>query len=191
MLPTAATSTPLFSVAIFQSLPFLHRHRCFPLLSRIDDAPITAAPSLLVASISSKKEHHRNHPLSSPHCCCCHQSQDRSRSRSSSFYRCHYIPFQPSLAPTGTDILCSHTKYDITNVMVMDDALDARFKASEARIEDRLQQPLCEFKRSRSEKYDHGQDIGYPCKREEFPKWKDLVESMVEIASTKLEGDTI
>ncbi|RWW17943.1 hypothetical protein GW17_00018087 [Ensete ventricosum] len=91
----------------------------------------------------------------------------------------------------------------------MDDTLNAKFKTFEAHIEDRLQE-LHEFRRSRYEKFDHGQDIRYPRKREEFLIWEDgdLIgwvlhvekffhfhrtpeESMVEIASTKLEGDAI
>ncbi|RZS26574.1 hypothetical protein BHM03_00059931 [Ensete ventricosum] len=64
--------------------------------------------------------------------------------------------------------------------------------------------------RSRSEKYDHGQDIGYTHIRVEFLKWKDgnpigwishveiffcfhrtPKESKVEIASIQLKGDVI
>ncbi|RRT39875.1 hypothetical protein BHM03_00020616 [Ensete ventricosum] len=86
--------------------------------------------------------------------------------------------------------------------------MDARFEAFEARIENRLQELLHEFKRSRSEKYDYGQDTRYP--RKEFPVWEDgdptgwisrvekffhlhrtPEESMVEIASTQLKGDAI
>ncbi|RRT58048.1 hypothetical protein B296_00024668 [Ensete ventricosum] len=74
--------------------------------------------------------------------------------------------------------------------MTIDDALHVRFKASEARIEDRLQELPREFrrhrsespnksqhdesfslKRNRSEKYDQGQDTRYP--RMEFSRWKD------------------
>ncbi|RWW33936.1 hypothetical protein GW17_00001329 [Ensete ventricosum] len=92
----------------------------------------------------------------------------------------------------------------------MDDVLDARFKASEAHIEDKLQELLREFRRSRFEKYDHGQDIGYPRMRVELSRWEDgdsigwisraeklfhfhrtPKEFMVEIASTQLEGDAI
>ncbi|RRT69501.1 hypothetical protein B296_00012450 [Ensete ventricosum] len=123
---------------------------------------------------------------------------------------CHHLPFHPSLAPTGTHFLCSHTKYYIVDAMAMDDALDVRFKTFEAYIEDRLQELFREFRRSRFEKYDHRQDTGYTCKREEFPKWEDgdpigwiscakkffyfhrtPEESIVEIASTQLEGDVI
>ncbi|RZS15615.1 hypothetical protein BHM03_00047470, partial [Ensete ventricosum] len=70
-------------------------------------------------------------------------------------------------------------------MMTTEDALDARFKACEARIEGRFQELLCEirrsqseslnrtqhgesFKGSRSEKYDHGQDIRYTRMRMEF-----------------------
>ncbi|RWV86133.1 hypothetical protein GW17_00052003, partial [Ensete ventricosum] len=49
----------------------------------------------------------------------------------------------------------------------------ARFKASEICIKDRLQELLCEFRGSRSEKYDHWQDTRYPRKREEFLRWED------------------
>ncbi|RRT63725.1 hypothetical protein B296_00030894 [Ensete ventricosum] len=91
----------------------------------------------------------------------------------SRFCRCHHLPFQPSLAPTGAHFLCNHTKYDVTDAMVMDDARDTRFKASKDHIEDRLQELLREFRRSRSKKYDHVQDTGYPRKREEFPRWED------------------
>ncbi|RWW26825.1 hypothetical protein GW17_00008772 [Ensete ventricosum] len=89
------------------------------------------------------------------------------------FCRCHHLPFQPSLAPTGAYFLCSHMKYDVTDAMAMDDTLDARFKASEAHIEDRVQELLREFRRSQSEKYDHEHDTGYPRKRKEFPRWED------------------
>ncbi|RZR81231.1 hypothetical protein BHM03_00007410 [Ensete ventricosum] len=105
-----------------------------------------------------------------------------NRSRSC---RCYRLPLHPHIAtsplrrcllycvaPTSAHFLCSHTKYDVTDVMAMDDALDARFKAFEARIK-RLQELLREFKRSRSETYDHGQDTGYPRMREEFPRWED------------------
>ncbi|RWW77935.1 hypothetical protein BHE74_00013867 [Ensete ventricosum] len=105
--------------------------------------------------------------------------------------------------------------------------MDARFDAFEARIDNKLQELLRELRRSRlespnkpqhdesfslkrniSEKYDQGQDTGYP--RMEFPRWKDgdpicwiscskkffhfqktPKESMVEIASTQLKGDVI
>ncbi|RZR73531.1 hypothetical protein BHM03_00025330 [Ensete ventricosum] len=74
--------------------------------------------------------------------------------------------------------------------MAIDDTIDARFKAFETRIESRLQELLSKFKRSlsenpnksqhdkssnlkgnRSEKYDRGQDTGYP--RIKFPRWED------------------
>ncbi|RWW40561.1 hypothetical protein BHE74_00054015 [Ensete ventricosum] len=76
--------------------------------------------------------------------------------------------------------------------MATDNALHARFTAFEVCIEDRLQELLREFKRSRSdspnktqhhessnlkgsrsEKYDHGQDTGYSCMRVEFHRWED------------------
>ncbi|RRT74400.1 hypothetical protein B296_00032379 [Ensete ventricosum] len=74
--------------------------------------------------------------------------------------------------------------------MTTNDALDARFKAFEARIEDRFQELLHEFRKSRSEspnkahhgksskwsrseKYDNGQDTGYTRMRVEFPRWED------------------
>ncbi|RZR74099.1 hypothetical protein BHM03_00032151 [Ensete ventricosum] len=74
--------------------------------------------------------------------------------------------------------------------MTTDDTLDARFKAFEARMEDRFQELLREirrsrseslnktqhgesFKWSRSEKYDHGQDTRYTCMRMEFHRWED------------------
>ncbi|RWW64213.1 hypothetical protein BHE74_00028560 [Ensete ventricosum] len=123
------------------------------------------------------------------------------------YHRDHPLPHHPA---TSLFFLCNHTKYDVTDVMAMDDALDAWFKASKARIEDSLQELLYEFKRSRSEKYDNGQDTGYPRKREEFPRWEDggligwiscakkfshyhrtLEESIVEIASTQLNSDVI
>ncbi|RWW11032.1 hypothetical protein GW17_00025385, partial [Ensete ventricosum] len=125
-----------------------------------------------------------------------------------SFCNFHHLPFQPSLAPTSTHFLYSYTKYNVTDAMTMDDALDVRFKASEARIEDKLQELLREFKRNRFEKYDQGQDTGYP--RKEFPRWEDgdptgwisrvekffhfhksLEEYMVKIASAQFKGDAI
>ncbi|RWW21340.1 hypothetical protein GW17_00014514 [Ensete ventricosum] len=74
--------------------------------------------------------------------------------------------------------------------MNTDDALDAKFKAFEARMEDRFQELLHEIRRNRSEspnkaqhgesskgsqseKYDHGQNTGYPRMRVEFPRWED------------------
>ncbi|RRT74654.1 hypothetical protein B296_00016726 [Ensete ventricosum] len=74
--------------------------------------------------------------------------------------------------------------------MTTDDALDARFKAFETRMEDRFQELLREIRRSdqsvptklnigesskgsRSEKYDYGQDTRYTRMRMEFPKWED------------------
>ncbi|RZR85774.1 hypothetical protein BHM03_00012812 [Ensete ventricosum] len=74
----------------------------------------------------------------------------------------------------------------------MDDKIDARFKAFEARIQNRLQELFSKFKRSLSknpnksqhdessslkgnisEKYDQGQDTRYPRMRVEFPRWED------------------
>ncbi|RRT32240.1 hypothetical protein B296_00055096 [Ensete ventricosum] len=111
--------------------------------------------------------------------------------------------------------------------MTTDDSLDAMLKAFEARMEDRFQELLREIRRSqseslnktqhgesskgsRSEKYDHGQDIGYTRMRVEFPRWEDgnLIgwishaerffhfhrtpeESKMEIASIQLKGDAI
>ncbi|RRT71880.1 hypothetical protein B296_00008618 [Ensete ventricosum] len=74
--------------------------------------------------------------------------------------------------------------------MTTNDVLDARFKAFEACIEDRFQELLYEFKRSRLDslsrtqhgesfkgsrfdKYDHGQDTRYTRMRVEFSRWKD------------------
>ncbi|RRT49201.1 hypothetical protein B296_00031599 [Ensete ventricosum] len=76
--------------------------------------------------------------------------------------------------------------------MTTDGSTEARFEASEAQIEKRLQELFSEFKRSlldspnksqhgkssnlngsRSEKYVQGQDAGYPHMRVEFPRWED------------------
>ncbi|RZS05242.1 hypothetical protein BHM03_00035721 [Ensete ventricosum] len=147
----------------------------------------------------------------------------------SHFYCYHHLLFQPSIALIGTHFLYSHTKYNVIDAMAMDDALDARFKALKARIEDRLQELLRELRRcrsespnktqhcessnlkgSRSEKYDHRQDTGYPRMRVKFPRWEDgdpidwisraeiffyfrrtLEESNVDIASIQLEENAI
>ncbi|RRT66134.1 hypothetical protein B296_00022215, partial [Ensete ventricosum] len=59
LLPTAAISAPLLSVAIFQPLPFLHRRRCFPLHCLVDGATMnrqqhSAFPITVVATQSHR-----------------------------------------------------------------------------------------------------------------------------------------
>ncbi|RRT81554.1 hypothetical protein B296_00010850 [Ensete ventricosum] len=76
--------------------------------------------------------------------------------------------------------------------MAINNSLEVRFEAFKARIENRLQELFNKFKRSlsecpnkfqhgknsnlkgnRFEKYDQGQDIGYPRIRVEFLRWED------------------
>ncbi|RWW15471.1 hypothetical protein GW17_00020690 [Ensete ventricosum] len=184
--PTSST-TALAAAAATSSFPCLHY---FPNRA-IYDALVSCSPPVVTIATTTFRRTPLMPSSSSPNhvvvvadaASCSHAAVDRHCPFPSLshcfplrfhniFCRCHHLPFQSSLAPTSAHFLCSHTKYDVTDVMAMDDALDARFKAFEARIK-RLQELLREFKRSRSETYDHGQDTGYPRMREEFPRWED------------------
>ncbi|RZR85453.1 hypothetical protein BHM03_00012441 [Ensete ventricosum] len=117
----ASSSSPSFPLAM--------QSRCCPLLE------LSMSPTLADAASCS-------HVVIDHHCpflstLCCYLLRFHSR-----FCRCHCFPFQPSLTPTSTHFLCSHTKYDVTDAIATVDALEARFKASKARIEDRLQEPF-------------------------------------------------
>ncbi|RWW51744.1 hypothetical protein BHE74_00041882 [Ensete ventricosum] len=100
--------------------------------------------------------------------------------------------------------------------MALDNAIDVKLEAFEARIEDKLHALFKEFKepirtkKNQSEKGDQAQDFAYSRIRVDFPRWKDgdpigwisRVEryfrfhktrdaSMVDVATIHLEGDVI